>query len=192
MDTYFMVFFTLVSLGVLAGVVFAVKSVLKVVRALPSAQRDVNVLPDATTYCLGHGLMPHHRAEFYPTLIEAVGDRGLVAIGVNLGDLLVSVGGTDADQWVAQQRVNRKHVDYVVFAADTLDPVAAVQLVDPSPDEPDWAEQEAMVAQVLEQAGLPMLRVGPEEAGDVNLIRAALAPLWNAPAAGPARLDEAE
>jgi very-short-patch-repair endonuclease len=58
-----------------------------------------------------------------------------------------------------QNKIDRKHVDFVLCTSDDLAPVLAVELDDGSHERRDRRARDAFVDRALDIAGLPILRV---------------------------------
>ena len=67
----------------------------------------------------------------------------------------------------ARNRINRKHVDYLVCDAATMTPLIAIELDDASHQRADRKERDAFVDQVFATAELPLLHV-PASKGYVS------------------------
>lgn len=77
---------------------------------------------------------------------------------VRLADLVYIARGTEKRRSF-QNRVNQKHVDFVLCKRGDLKPVLAIELDDSSHQRPDRQERDIFLEDVLEQAKLPLLRV---------------------------------
>ncbi len=108
-------------------------------------------------YRLRDDFVSHAEASFFHTLRTVVGDRAFIFPKVNLADLLYAP--RQEAQRAAWNRINHKHVDFVLCDPHTLAPVLAVELDDRSHRRPDRAERDAFLDHALEDAGLPLLRV---------------------------------
>ncbi|HYE03855.1 MAG TPA: DUF2726 domain-containing protein [Phycisphaerales bacterium] len=104
------------------------------------------------------------RAEksFYGVLLQALPmlpEPAVVMAKVRLADLLYLPRDMDRSTRVSQQnRVNSKHVDFVLCAADTLRPLLAIEIDDSSHDAEDRQERDSFVDAALQAAGLPLVR----------------------------------
>ena len=76
---------------------------------------------------------------------------------VNLADLFF-VRQPHRNQ-AARNRIDRKHVDFVICEAATMRPLLAVELDDSSHDRADRIARDQFVDRVFEAAGLPLLHV---------------------------------
>lgn len=100
------------------------------------------------------------RAEhgFYKTLLEAVGDRYFIFAQVHLPTLLDHK--VHGQNWhAAFAHINRKSVDFVLCDKDYISPKLAIELDDSSHERPDRQERDRIVENILENAGVPLLRV---------------------------------
>lgn len=59
----------------------------------------------------------------------------------------------------ARNRIDRKHVDFVICEALVMKPLLGIELDDSSHEAEDRVERDALVDQVFQAAGLPLLRV---------------------------------
>ena len=85
---------------------------------------------------------------------------------VRLADLVYIARGTEKRQSF-QNRVNQKHVDFVLCQKGSLKPVLAIELDDSSHQRPDRQKRDRFLEDVLEQAELPLLRVPVRASYDV-------------------------
>lgn len=103
-------------------------------------------------------LLSKAERSFYEVLVRSVGSEYVVFAKIRLLDLLwLPKGTSNAQSW--RNRVQSKHVDFVLCRRDILSPVLAIELDDASHERRDRQERDALVDQVLSSAGLPMLRV---------------------------------
>lgn len=124
---------------------------------------------------------------FYRVLRTVVADRGIVCPKVNLADLFF-VPGRDGQSH--RNRIDRKHVDFVVCDPATLRPVAGIELDDSSHARADRQQRDAFVERVFAAAGLPLVRMPVRSAYAPAELAERLAPWLNgaptpAPEAGP-------
>ncbi len=76
---------------------------------------------------------------------------------VNLADLFF-VRQPHRNQ-AARNRIDRKHVDFVLCDALTMEPLLGIELDDLSHERKDRVERDELVDRVFEAAGLPLLHV---------------------------------
>lgn len=120
---------------------------------------------------------------FYEVLRRLSPDHTVFA-KVRLADLVHVAKG--AGNWQSHfNRINRKHLDFVLCNRD-LAPVVAIELDDSSHDEEDRKARDEFVDQVLAAAGLPIAHIRAKRTYVPDEIRAALHPYL--PAKSPAEV----
>ena len=77
---------------------------------------------------------------------------------VRLEDIIgVKNGMGRGDSLAARNRINRKHVDFLLVRASDLAPLAGIELDDSSHEEFDRQQRDAFVDSAFTSAGLPLL-----------------------------------
>lgn len=111
---------------------------------------------------------------FYEILRRLAPAEHTVFAKVRLADLVYVSKGTTS--WQSHfNRINRKHLDFVLCNRD-LAPVVAIELDDASHDEEDRQSRDELVDQVLSAAALPILHVRAKRAYNPGEIRQMLSP----------------
>ena len=131
-----------------------------------------------SVYRLRDDFLSKAELTFYRTLESVVGERAVVLTKVNLGDLVYASGGDKKERFSAWQRINRKHVDYVLCESETMKPLAAIELDDRSHLRSDRQERDKLVDEVLNQTGLPIFHFRPGLSDDFKAVATALTPLF--------------
>lgn len=114
-----------------------------------------NLLP----YRLRDDFLSPAEASFVQVLESQVPDGYRVMAKVGLKDLFYVPKGTGSWQthW---NRINRKHVDFLVCEQDTMAPVMAIELDDVSHKRRRRQERDEFVDRIFQAAGLPLRRIG--------------------------------
>ena len=95
---------------------------------------------------------------FYVTLKTYLGERAVICPKVNLADLFFPVeSGEVRQKWL--NRINRKHVDFLLCDPETMQPLCGVELDDSSHEEKERIARDIFVDEVYEAAGLPLVHV---------------------------------
>lgn len=96
--------------------------------------------------------------EFYDALVRAAGNNYYVFAQVHLPTLVDhSVSGQN---WrAALAHINRKSVDYVLCDKAYISPKLAIELDDRSHEREDRQERDREVERILQEAGIPLLRI---------------------------------
>lgn len=112
---------------------------------------------------------------FFRVLQQACGGRWVVCPKVGLGDLLYVQKGTDNFRgW--RNKIDRKHIDFVLCDAETMTVVAAVELDDKSHQGQKAQERDAVKDKACADAGLVLLRFPARRSYNIDEIRARLDP----------------
>ena len=118
-------------------------------------------------YTKRDALVTDPELEFYQVLTETAGEDYAIFAMVRLADLIAVQSDTQKRQaW--QNRINAKHIDFVLCDPESLEPQLAVELDDRSHQRADRVERDRFVNAALSAAELPLLRikVQPEYDGD--------------------------
>lgn len=103
-------------------------------------------------------LLSRAERSFFGVLQQVVGSELLVFTKVRLGDLLYIKKGTENRQSFFN-RIQSKHVDFVLCEPGAVRPVLVIELDDSSHDKAGRQARDAFVDEALTVAGLPILRV---------------------------------
>lgn len=94
---------------------------------------------------------------FYQAIRRQLDVSFTICPKVSLGDLFYVTN--PHENYRAYNKINRKHVDYLVCDSLTMRPVFAVELDDSSHQRSDRVERDALVDEVYKSAGLPLIHV---------------------------------
>jgi len=97
-------------------------------------------------------------AVFYGALRKAVGEHWAVLAKVRLSDVIHVPYGAP-DRQAHRNRIDRKHLDFILCAPADFAPLLAIELDDSSHERFDRRRRDAFIDSALEAAGLPLLRV---------------------------------
>lgn len=120
---------------------------------------------------------------FYRVLREAAGPEWAVCPKVRLGDL-IGVTGTSNSQ-AFRNRIERKHIDFVLCDAPTMTPRVLVELDDSSHSRPDRVERDKFVDAALNAAGLPIERFRVQRNYAIDDVRSRIAARMSIPQRTP-------
>lgn len=113
---------------------------------------------DALPYRMAERLLTPAERTFYDALCTAIDGRWRIFAKVRLSDLLEVPYGT-TNRRLYRNRIDRKHVDFVLCATTSFAPVLAIELDDRSHERWDARQRDAVKDAALQAAGLPILRV---------------------------------
>lgn len=112
---------------------------------------------------------------FLGVLEQALDSRYRVFGKVRLGDLVRPAKGLDAgNRTTAWNRINQKHVDFVVCTSDDLEPVGVLELDDQSHSREERAGRDRLVDHALATAGIPVVRFSVKRGYDLQDVRSRL------------------
>lgn len=116
-----------------------------------------------------HGLTyPYRRNEnfltpaeqdFYRALVPAVSSWALIFAKVRLGDLFKTVTPDRKEWYRARNRIERKHVDFVLADPGTLQPLLGIELNDRSHQRADRQKRDRLVVGTFAAAELPLVGI---------------------------------
>lgn len=119
-------------------------------------------------------IMSRNEQEFYHSLLHAAGKTHDVFGMVRIADLLeVESGVAKRQSW--QNRINSKHVDFVLTDRGTQEVVLAIEVDDRSHTRRDRQERDYFVDRAFAAAGLPLLRIKATRTYSPKELRAAIA-----------------
>ena len=122
------------------------------------------------------GLLSKAEFSFFRVLQQACGDRYVVLIKVGLGDLVTVKAGTE--NWQSyRNKIDRKHIDFVLCDPQTMHVVAAVELDDQSHNSEKSRQRDEVKNKACEAAGLPLIRFKAQRSYDPKVIVAELGKL---------------
>jgi hypothetical protein len=96
---------------------------------------------------------------FYQVLRTVVGEQMLICPKVNLGDLFFVATGDHRKNRSLANRIDRKHVDFLLCDPKTVRPLVGIELDDKSHEREDRKTRDELVEAVFAAAGLPLVRV---------------------------------
>ncbi|MEZ6129980.1 MAG: DUF2726 domain-containing protein [Planctomycetaceae bacterium] len=118
---------------------------------------DAPITPDLP-YQRKDYLLTKAERSFLGVLQNAVGNQYLIFAKVRLADLVFIPRGTDKRQ-SHFNRIQSKHIDFVLCDHDVVRPLLAIELDDSSHNRADRQERDGFVDSALAAAGLPILHV---------------------------------
>ncbi len=113
--------------------------------------------PDPLPYRLRDDFLSPAEKSFYQVIKGMMGNYFTICPKVSLSDLFFVTRPNENKS--AYNRINRKHVDFVICEPQTMTPLFAIELDDSSHDRADRMERDAFVDSVFEAAQLPLLHI---------------------------------
>jgi len=110
-------------------------------------------------YRVRDDLLSPPEAVVFRLLQSAAGGRAIVCPKVSLGDLFYPVTQDKRAALSARNRIDRKHVDFLLCDPATLRPLGAIELDDSSHARADRRARDEWVDHAFASAGLPLVRM---------------------------------
>ena len=129
---------------------------------------------EALPYRLRDDFLSAAELSFFRVLQTAVGTRAVITCKVRLADLFY-VPRPNENRG-AHNRIDRKHVDFLLCDPATMRPLLAIELDDSSHRQAKRVERDVLVDRVFEAAGLPLVRFAVRAAYNPQQIAADLTP----------------
>jgi len=120
-------------------------------------------------------------ANFYQVLRLVTGQQVVALAKVNLNDLFFAQTGDARRNRAVSNRIDRKHVDFLLCDSSTLRPVLGIELDDCSHQQPERAARDELVDGVFRAAGLPLLRVPVRRSYSADELVALIQPCFGPP-----------
>ncbi len=94
---------------------------------------------------------------FFHVLALVVGNQAIVCTKVNLNDIFFVQRPHENQAY--RNRIDRKHVDFLLCDPSSLQPIVGIELDDSSHSRTKQLERDEFVERVFETAGLPLVRI---------------------------------
>lgn len=138
----------------------------------PLETETVAVFP----YRLTQNFLSPAEANFYHVLRQVVGETVTICPKVSLGDLFYAQTGDRAENQRQRNRIDRKHVDFLVCDSHSMRPLLGIELDDGSHRQAARQERDEFVERVFAAAGLPLFRQPVQHSYHVGQLEAAVRP----------------
>lgn len=130
-------------------------------------------------YHLRDNFLSPAELEFYKLLRRIVRTRAFLGTKVNLNDIFWVKSGDQSRFRTYTNKIDRKHVDFLICDWETMQPIVAIELDDKSHERKDRQERDAFVDAVFQAANLPILHIKVRRKYDPLEIALQLAPYLN-------------
>ena len=122
-----------------------------------------------------HFLSPAEHS-FFMVLKSIVSDTALISIKVGLGDLFYARASDPSKFRIYTNKIDRKHVDFLLCDPRTVHPIAGIELDDKSHQRSDRQARDEFVEHVFAAAKLPLIRVPAKHSYSTTELQALLKP----------------
>jgi hypothetical protein len=122
-----------------------------------------------------HFLSPAEHS-FFMVLKSVVSDSALISIKVGLGDLFYAKSGDPSKYRIYTNKIDRKHVDFLLCNPKTVQPILGIELDDKSHQRSDRQARDEFVENAFQAAKLPLIRVPVKHTYSTSELQALLSP----------------
>ncbi|WP_026840535.1 DUF2726 domain-containing protein [Citrifermentans bremense] len=158
------------NLMVVAVILFLLAGLLAVLKARSTSKGD------SLSFDRREPLFSPAERSFLGILEQALNSKYRILGKVRLGDLVKPAKGLSNSKRVSGlNKVNQKHIDFVVCSATDLAVVGVVELDDQSHGREDRAERDVFVDHTLGCAGIPIARFSAKKGYQIQEVRTKLA-----------------
>jgi hypothetical protein len=110
-------------------------------------------------YALSSSFLSPAEHNFFSVLRTTVSDQALISVKVGLGDLFEVKSNDPSEFRIYRNKIDRKHVDFLLCDPKTLRPLAGIELDDKSHQRSDRQARDEFVEHVFQAANLPLVRI---------------------------------
>ena len=118
------------------------------------------------TYRLIDNILTPTELSFYNVLRVLMGKNGTIQCKVRLGDIFEPT----TREYQYRNKINQKHIDFLVCNIETMKPIIGVELDDPSHNRKDRQERDDFVDSVFKECCLPILHVKVSKEYDLKAL----------------------
>jgi hypothetical protein len=122
--------------------------------------------PDPLPYRLRDDFLSPAETSFFQVIKSMMGNFFIICPKVSLADIFFVTRPNENKG--AHNRINRKHVDFMICEPQTMAPLFAIELDDSSHDRADRMERDTFVDSVFEAAQLPLLHIPVQRSYNTN------------------------
>jgi hypothetical protein len=131
--------------------------------------------PEYPYFVRDHFLSPAEHS-FFMVLKKMVSDSALILIKVGLGDLFYAKSNDASKHRSYTNKIDRKHVDFLLCDLKTVQPIVGIELDDKSHQRLDRQARDEFVEAVFRVAKLPLVRIPVKHSYSTSELRALLTP----------------
>lgn len=128
--------------------------------------------PEVLPYKLRDRFLTPAEASFFQVLRTVVQDQYYICPKVNLGDIFYV--SRPNENFAYRNKIDRKHVDFLLCHPETMKPVMGIELDDSSHNRQDRQKRDLFVNEVFRAARLPLVRFPVKTGYSVQEVAAAL------------------
>lgn len=116
------------------------------------------VINETLPYAVRDDFLSESELSFYKVLQQALKGKAVVCPKVGLGDVFFITTYEKSKHASYSNKINKKHVDFLVCSIEDLKPLYGIELDDTSHQRQDRIDRDRFVNKVFESAGLALIR----------------------------------
>ncbi len=132
-------------------------SIIKNIFRNPFAKEKEEENPYAS-YSLRSSVFTQNELAFYHSLSQVVGNKFIIFSKVRISDIFKTQNKEYSKYLSALNKINSRHVDFLLCSPKTGKPILAIELDDKSHQRPDRVERDNFVNGLFEEKNLSLLR----------------------------------
>lgn len=138
--------------------------------ASATTEPDLEQTDTPLPYRLRDDFLSPAELNFYRVLRQTVGQSVIILVKVALGDLFYPKTGNRRQNHAYRNKIDRKHVDFLLCDPQSMQPLVGIELDDSSHQQTDRQQRDSFVERVFEAANLPLLRQPVRSAYNVRML----------------------
>lgn len=113
---------------------------------------------ESLPYAIRDDFLSKAEFSFYKVLDQVIGEKAIICPKVSLKDIFFVKSRNKSDFSKYNNKINLKHVDFLICSKETMKPICGVELDDSSHARQDRIERDNFVNKVFEFANLKLIR----------------------------------
>ena len=142
---------------------------------LPNKIAPSEILP----YAIRDDFLSVSELSFFKVIKQVVGNKALICPKVSLKDLFFVKMSDRGKQNIYLNKINRKHIDFLLCDPGTLKPLCAIELDDISHKREDRVARDVFINKVFETTGLILIRFENKKSYALSEIENKIVPILN-------------
>lgn len=117
------------------------------------------VVTENYPYALRDDFLSVSEFSFYKVLVTHISDDYIVCPKVSLSDIFFVTDCKGENKFTYLNKINRKHVDFLICTKNKMEPVCGIELDDSSHSRADRVERDRFVNKLFAVSKLPLVRI---------------------------------
>jgi hypothetical protein len=149
-----------------------------ILQAMGVLPKQKEFLTDSLPYALRDDFLSSAELSFYKVLEQTIGERAIVCPKVSLKDIFFVRARDRSKFYTYNNKINLKHVDFLICSKETLKPICGIELDDLSHARQDRIERDEFVDRVFKAADLKLIRIPNKTSYSIVEIEEKIKPLF--------------